>query len=79
MRKNGKKIHGYISDEESLRIANEIDNELRTFFNQEVELDEDTNVIAVMSKGLNLFHPYLETIQKKADRHTCKNTQSYGF
>ncbi len=63
--KTVKKIHGYISDEESLRIANEIDNELRTFFNQEVELDEDTNVIAVMSKGLNLFHPYLETIKKK--------------
>jgi hypothetical protein len=54
---------GHQSDEESQIIANEIDNELLIFFNQEVVQDENTNVIAVMSKGLNLFHPYLESIK----------------
>ncbi len=77
---------GHQSDEESLRIANEIDNELRTFFIQEVIQDEDTNVIAVMSKGYNLFHPYLESIKEmrtiisiKSFNHKSPYSMHYRF
>ncbi|MFA4877076.1 MAG: hypothetical protein WC586_06650 [Methanoregula sp.] len=54
---------GFISDEESLRIANAIDNELFPFFNKEIVQDKETNIIAVERKGLNLFHPYLNSIK----------------
>lgn len=58
-----KQKFGHISDEESLRIANEIDSEILPFFNKEVVQDKETNVIAVERKGLNLFHPYLHSIK----------------
>jgi len=58
-----KEIFGHQSDEESLRIANTIDTELLTFFNQEVVQNEEMNILPVMRKGLNLFHPYLENIK----------------
>ena len=53
---------GHISNEESLRIANEIDEELQQFFIKEVVQETETNVIPVERKGLNLFHPYLSNI-----------------
>ncbi|MDO9035403.1 MAG: hypothetical protein Q7U51_09400 [Methanoregula sp.] len=58
-----KQKFGHISDEESKRIANAIDNELLPFFNKEVVQDKETNIIAVERKGLNLFHPYLHSIK----------------
>jgi len=58
-----KRSFGHVSDEESIRIANEIDSALLPFFNREVVQDKDTNVIAVERKGLNLFHPYLNSIK----------------
>lgn len=58
-----KQKFGHISDEESKKIANEIDNELLPFFNKEVVQDKETNIIAVERKGLNLFHPYLHSIK----------------
>jgi hypothetical protein len=53
---------GHISNEESLRIANEIDEKLQQFFIKEVVQETETNVIPVERKGLNLFHPYLSNI-----------------
>jgi hypothetical protein len=58
-----KQQFGHISDEKSLRIANEIDEELLPFFNKEIVQDKETNVIAVERKGLNLFHPYINSIK----------------
>ncbi|NTW17781.1 MAG: hypothetical protein HGA41_10060, partial [Syntrophaceae bacterium] len=58
-----KQKFGHISDEESKKIANAIDNELLPFFNNEVVQDKETNIIAVERKGLNLFHPYLHSIK----------------
>ena len=54
---------GHISDGESLRIANEIDEELQQFFIKEVVQETETNVIPVERKGMNLFHPYLSNIE----------------
>lgn len=58
-----KQSFGYVSDEASIQIANDIDNKLLPFFNKEIVQDKDTNIIAVERKGLNLFHPYLNSIK----------------
>lgn len=54
---------GHISNEESLKIANAIDEDLLLFFNKEVVQESDLNVIPIERKGLNLFHPYLSNIE----------------
>jgi hypothetical protein len=53
----------HVSNEESLKIANEIDDELFSFFIKEVVQESDLNVIPIERKGLNLFHPYLKNIE----------------
>jgi len=58
-----KQQFGHVSNEESLKIADAIDEELQLFFIKEVLQETDTNVIAVERKGLNLFRPYLENIE----------------
>ena len=58
-----KQQYGHVSDEESLKIADTIDEEILLFFNREVIQESDLNVIPVERKGLNLFHPYLANIE----------------
>ena len=58
-----KQQFGHISDDESLKIANSIDDELLLFFIKEVVQETDLNVIPIERKGLNLFHPYLNNIE----------------
>ncbi|MFA4860139.1 hypothetical protein [Methanoregula sp.] len=73
-----KQKFGYISDEESLKLANAIDNELLPFFNKEVVQDKETNVIAVERKGLNLFHPYLHSIKGMRNIISIKPLNHHG-
>jgi hypothetical protein len=73
-----KQQFGHISDEESIRIANEIDSELLPFFNKEIVQDKDTNVIAVERKGLNLFHPYLHSIKGMRNIISIKPLNHHG-
>jgi hypothetical protein len=58
-----KQQFGHISNEESLKIADAIDEELQLFFIKEVLQETDTNVMPIERKGLNLFHPYLANIE----------------
>jgi len=58
-----KQQYGHVSNEESLKIADSIDEELQLFFIKEVLQETDTNVIPIERKGLNLFHPYLANIE----------------
>lgn len=58
-----KQQFGHISNEESQKIADTIDEELQLFFIREVLQEKDTNVIPIERKGLNLFHPYLNNIE----------------
>jgi hypothetical protein len=58
-----KQKFGHISNEESLKIANAIDDDLLLFFIKEVVQESDLNVIPIERKGLNLFHPYLNNIE----------------
>lgn len=58
-----KQQYGHISNEESLKIADKIDEDLLAFFIKEVVQEPETNVIPVERKGLNLFHPYLSNIE----------------
>jgi hypothetical protein len=58
-----KKQYGYVSNSESLKIADAIEGELFPFFIREVVQDTESNIIVVERKGLNLFHPYLQNIE----------------
>jgi|GEM_PF-2835908 len=73
-----KQEFGHISDDESLKIANIIDNEILPFFNREVVQDLETNVIAVERKGLNLFHPYLNSIEGMRNIISIKPLDHHG-
>jgi hypothetical protein len=73
-----KQKFGHISDEESRKIANVIDNELLPFFNREVVQDKETNIIAVERKGLNLFHPYLHSIKGMRNIISIKPLNHHG-
>jgi hypothetical protein len=58
-----KQQFGHVSNEESLKIADAIDDDLLSFFSKEVVQESDLNVIPIERKGLNLFHPYLKNIE----------------
>jgi hypothetical protein len=70
---------GHISDGESLRIANEIDEDLQQFFIREIAQETETNVMPVERKGMNLFHPYLSNIEGLRNIISVKTLKYHPF
>lgn len=58
-----KQQYEHVSNGESLKIADKIDEDLLAFFIREVVQESELNVLPVERKGLNLFHPYLSNIE----------------
>jgi hypothetical protein len=73
-----KQQYGHVSNEESLKIANSIDEELLPFFIKEVVQETESNVIPIERKGLNLFHPYLSNIEGMRNVISVKPLNYHG-